>query len=384
MKWKIKKGYNALAVALLIFSISVALSSYKIQQEYQRLNQKFIPNLWVAAQAELEFYRFRDALHLYMQEDSQPRGDEVAKRLHILMSWLPLLLQGSELTHVRAVEGAVALIVDFRSTLDALEPHILSLRKGETAAYLAVYDQLTRFIVPLHQIVSKTMLMDEQVASAQRDDIRRLFWDILGYFIGIIASAMVLVGLLFKEFKQANRLLRVAHQAEAAASAAEAQLTAVIDAVPARIAARDRDGAIIFRNKNSADWRRDAEGAHETGVAEDVLDRQVFRTGQLVPFFEEDLREPERGVRTWLTTKVPLGETAGQITGVVTVSLDITQQKEAQKLSTAARDRGRARRRRDRDHRCGEPTSSTSTRRSSESPGTVVPTRSARRRSRYS
>ena len=39
-------------------------------------------------------------------------------------------------------------------------------------------------------------------------------------------------------------------------------------------------------------------------------------------------------MRTWLTTKVPLEETAGQITGVVTVSLDITQQKEAQKLNT--------------------------------------------------
>jgi diguanylate cyclase (GGDEF)-like protein/PAS domain S-box-containing protein len=334
MKWKIKKGYNALIVALLIFSISVALSSYKIQREYQRLNQRFIPNLWVAAQAELEFYRFRDALHLYMQEDSPQRGDEVAKRLHILMSRLPLLLQGSESTHVRAVEGAVGLILDFRDTLDALEPSILSLRKGDTASYLAIYDRLTRFIVPLHQIVSKTMLMDEQVAAAQRDDIRRLFWDILGYFIGIIASAMVLVALLFKEFKQANRLLRVAHQAEAAASAAQAQLTAVIDAVPARIAARDRDGAIIFRNKNSADWGRDAEGARETAIAEDALDRQVFRTGQLVPFFEEDLREPERGLRTWLTTKVPLEETAGHITGVVTVSLDITQQKEAQKLNT--------------------------------------------------
>jgi diguanylate cyclase (GGDEF)-like protein/PAS domain S-box-containing protein len=178
------------------------------------------------------------------------------------------------------------------------------------------------------------MLKDEEVAAAQRDDIRQLFWDILGYFIGIIASAMVLVGLLFKEFKQANRLLRVANQAEAAASAAKAQLTAVIDAVPARIAARDRDGAIIFRNKYSVDWSRLAAGPNENGFEPDALDRQVFETGQLVPFFEENLREQQPGVRTWLTTKVPLEEAAGRITGVVTVSLDITQQKDAQKLNT--------------------------------------------------
>src|SRR5918996_3804574 len=123
----------------------------------------------------------------------------------------------------------------------------------------------SRSSVPVHKIVGRTMLKDEEVAAAQRDDIRQLFWDILGYFIGIIASAMVLVGLLFKEFKQANRLLRVANQAEAAASAAKAQLTAVIDAVPARIAARDRDGAIIFRNKYSVDWSQVAAGTNENG-----------------------------------------------------------------------------------------------------------------------
>src|SRR5919106_2157517 len=333
MKWNSKKGYNALAVALLIFTTSVALSSYKIQREYDRINQRFIPNLGVAAQAEIEFYRFRDTLHIYIQKDSPDRIDQIAKRLHILMSRLPLLLQGSESTHVRAVEGAVAVIEDFRDTLDALEPQILSLRKGDTAAYLAIHDRLAPFIVPMHQIVGKTMLMDEEVAAAQRDDIRQLFWDIFGYFIGIIASAIVLVALLFKEFKQASRLLRVANQAEAAASAAKAQLTAVIDAVPARIPARDRDGAIIFRNKYSADWSRQA-AANANGFEDDALDRQVFRTGQVVPFFEEDLREPQRGLRTWLTTKVPLEEVAGRITGVVTVSLDITQQKEAQKLST--------------------------------------------------
>src|ERR671919_173021 len=119
MKWNTKRGYSALALALLIFTTSVALSSYKIQQEYHRLNQKFIPNLWVAAQTELEFYRFRDALHLYIREDSPYQIDQVAKRLHILMSRLPLMLQGSESNHVRAVEGAVTLIENFRDTLDA-------------------------------------------------------------------------------------------------------------------------------------------------------------------------------------------------------------------------------------------------------------------------
>src|SRR5918996_1543059 len=151
MKWNTKRGYSALALALLIFTTSVALSSYKIQQEYHRLNQKFIPNLWVAAQTELEFYRLRDALHLYIREDSPYQIDQIAKRLHILMSRLPLMLQGSESNHVRAVEGAVTLIENFRDTLDALEPRILSLRKGDGATYLAIQNRLEPFIGPRAQ-----------------------------------------------------------------------------------------------------------------------------------------------------------------------------------------------------------------------------------------
>jgi diguanylate cyclase (GGDEF)-like protein/PAS domain S-box-containing protein len=327
------KGYNTLVVALLVFTTSIALSAYAIQREYHRINQKFIPNLWVAVQAEIEFYRFRDTLHVYIQKDSPDQIDQVTKRLHILMSRMPLLLQGSESNHVRAVEGAVAVIEDFRDTLEALEPEVLALRKGDVVTYLEILERLVPFVVPMRHIIAKTMLMDEEVAAAQREDIRQLFWEILRYFIGIIASAMVLVALLFKEFKQAKRLLRIANQAEAAASAAKAQLTAVIDAVPARIAARDRAGAIIFRNKYSIDSSQDAPGTHEDGF-KDTLDQQVFQTGRVVPFFEEDLREQRIGVRTWLTTKVPLEEAAGRVTGVVTVSLDITRQKEAQKLNT--------------------------------------------------
>jgi diguanylate cyclase (GGDEF)-like protein/PAS domain S-box-containing protein len=334
MRWGLKKGYHALAVSLLIFTISIALSSFKIQREYDRINNRFIPNLWVAAQAEIEFYRFRDSLHIYIREESPDRIEAVAQRLHILMSRLPLLLQGSESTHVRAVEGAIGLIESFGDTLGALEPEILALRKGDIGAYLRIQSRLAPFIVPIHRIVGQTMQMDEQVAAAQRDDIRELFWELLSYFVLIIASATVLVTLLFKEFKKPKRLLRGANQAEASASAAKAQLTAVIDAVPARIAACNREGAIIFRNRYSVDWSRRESGQNDDEPGQDALDRQVFETGQVVPLFEEELRDQRNGVHVWLTTKVPLEDADDRIAGVVTVSLDITEQKEAQRLNT--------------------------------------------------
>jgi diguanylate cyclase (GGDEF)-like protein/PAS domain S-box-containing protein len=331
---KARKGYKALAFALLVFTTGIALSGYKIHLEYGRITKKFLPSLWTAAQAEIELLRFLDSLHIYIREDSTADSDQLVKRLYILWSRIPLLLHGSESVHVRAVEQSIATISQLDQTLAAPEPDILSLRKGDYTKYYRIHTALEQYLVPLHKITASTMLKDEEVAEAQREDIRHLYWELSGYFVAIILSAIVLVALLFKEFNKASGLLRVAHEAEATASAAKAQLTAVIDAVPARISARDARGAYIFRNKYSVDWGRDAGTRRNvTGPAESELDRRVFETGELVPLFEQDEIDEQRGLLTWLTTLVPLKEAGGQTSGVVTVSLDISQQKEAQRLS---------------------------------------------------
>jgi diguanylate cyclase (GGDEF)-like protein/PAS domain S-box-containing protein len=332
---KTRKGYQALALALLVFTTSIASSGYKIHLEYGRITKKFLPSLWAAAQAEIELLRLLDALNRYVREDAAAGSDQLVERFYILWSRIPLLLTGSESVHVRAAEGALQVIEELDQTLRALEPHVLALRKGDYASYSHIHAALKQYLAPMHKITARTMFKDEEVAEAQREDIRRLYWELSAYFLAIIASAIVLVALLFKEFSKVNGLLRIAHAAEATASAARAQLTAVIDAVPARIAARDSDGRYIFRNKYSADWMHGVgPGGAATSSAEDELDRSVFNTGEVVPLFEQEEVDPQHGIHTWLTTKVPLEEGAGRIGGVVTVSLDITQQKEVQRLNT--------------------------------------------------
>ena len=335
MKLRARKGYKALALALLVFSTSIASSGYKIHLEYGRITKKFLPSLWAAAQAEIELLRLLDALNKFVREDAPVDSDQLVERFYILWSRVPLLLSGTELVHVRAAEGAVQLIQELDQALTALEQDILSLRKGDYASYDRIHAELQRYTTDIHKITARTMLKDEEVAEAQREDIRNLYWELSGYFLAIIASAIVLVALLFKEFSNVNGLLRIAHAAEATVSAARAQLRAVIDAVPARIAARDSNGSYIFRNKYSIESIQGV-GPHgeTTSPAEDDLDRSVFQTGEMIPLFEQEEIDRQNGIHTWLTTKVPLEEAAGRITGVVTVSLDITQQKEAQKLNT--------------------------------------------------
>jgi diguanylate cyclase (GGDEF)-like protein/PAS domain S-box-containing protein len=336
-------GYKALVAALVIFTVSIFISSFKLLQEHDRITQKFIPNLWVAANAQIELLRFLDALHSYVH-DEDASSDELGQRLHILWSRLPLLVQGSESDHVRAVDGAVEVIADLEATLERLEPVVLDLGREDRAAYRAIHAELARFRVPMQQIVGQTMLKDESVAARQREDIRRVYWTILGWFGGIILSAVVLVGLLFREFREVRKLLGVAHEAEAAATAARGQLRAVIDAVPARINAKDRDGGYLLINRYEADLlgvtpeQAVGRSVHElepeeVALAERRDDHRVLDRGAPLPLFEQEITDRAGEQRIWLTTKVPLTDGGGRPSGVVTVALDITQQKEAQRMT---------------------------------------------------
>ena len=320
--------YPALAAALLLFTAAIVISSYKIVVEYEVLTDKFVPNLWVAAQAEIEYLRFVNQLERHAFDGGEDEAQELATRLYIFGSRLPLLLEGSESNHVRAVAGARQTVENLEATLDRLEPDVLALRRGDTAAYRAIYAALKPFEIPLHQLVAATMLKDEEVAAAQREGVRRVYWEVLCCFGGITLSATMLVALLFRAFRNVSASLAVTHAAEAMASATRAQLKAVIDAVPARISARGRDGSEIFRNRHMAEF---PAAPPDDGGGLAPLDRSVLETGEGVPLFEETLPVAAGEPRTWLTTKAPLRNPAGGVSGIVTVSVDVSELKEAQR-----------------------------------------------------
>ena len=118
-------------------------------------------------------------------------------------------------------------------------------------------------------------------------------------------------------------------------------LAQLIDTVPAMISAADRDGRLVFVNAAQADavgrcpadlvGRDVAElfGA-ERGAFARELDAEVFATGEPLPGFEEAMLRHD-GVRLDLhTTKAPLRDAAGQVSAVLSTSIDITDRKRAE------------------------------------------------------
>lgn len=119
-------------------------------------------------------------------------------------------------------------------------------------------------------------------------------------------------------------------------------LRAVIDAVPAVINVKDRDSRYRLMNRfqgevygvdpDAAIGRRSEEfsGPSYGGQSRD-LDRLVVETGKPVPFTERELvnRNGQRFI--WYTAKMPLLNEANQTEGIVTVALDITGLKDAER-----------------------------------------------------
>ncbi len=133
------------------------------------------------------------------------------------------------------------------------------------------------------------------------------------------------------------------------------QLAQVIDTVPALISATDRDGRCIFMNAHqTALSGRDASAAPENAgpsgarpecagsedgvpAPEDArvaqgreLDRIVLESGQALPSFEEEVLDRSGNRLIFETTKSPLRDAEGHVSGVLTTSLDITERKRAE------------------------------------------------------
>ncbi|WP_062226174.1 two-component system response regulator [Aureimonas frigidaquae] len=137
-----------------------------------------------------------------------------------------------------------------------------------------------------------------------------------------------------------RRLLDSEYFRQIAVRDSREQLAQVIDTVPALISATDRDGRCVFVNAMFAVYAgRDPSTCvglpAETLLAgTDVqrlrqVERSVLTRGLPHPSFEEMIRSPEGSERYFLTTKSPLLDTNSKVVGVLTSSLDISEQKMA-------------------------------------------------------
>ena len=135
--------------------------------------------------------------------------------------------------------------------------------------------------------------------------------------------------------EQSNRLHRVEMRASAE------NLRHVVNSIPAMVSVVNADGTYAFVNNFMA-WSlgitpAQAEGRKpdellgaEAGAEQQRRDNAIFESGAAPPAFEHKFLNPTGNERYLLTVKTPLRDTGGDVTNVVTTSVDITDRHEVE------------------------------------------------------
>ena len=149
------------------------------------------------------------------------------------------------------------------------------------------------------------------------------------------------------ELKRTNETLETEitgrKQAEEALRASQQIIEGIIDAIPVRVFWKDRN--LVYLGCNAA-LARDAGFAHPKDIigkndyqmgwrdqAELYRcdDRQVIESGCPKLLIEEPMTTPEGNIITLLTSKVPLRNSEGEISGILGTYMDISERKQVEK-----------------------------------------------------
>ncbi|MGH7995834.1 MAG: SpoIIE family protein phosphatase [Opitutaceae bacterium] len=136
-----------------------------------------------------------------------------------------------------------------------------------------------------------------------------------------------------------TRDVTVARRAEDKVAEERRLLQTIIDLLPSRIFVKDADARFVVNNRAHLRWlgaarQEDVRGKTtadfypgERGSRALADDRRVISTGEPILDHEKSDFGPAGSTRWSLTTKVPVRDLPGRITGVVGISHDITERK---------------------------------------------------------
>ena len=135
---------------------------------------------------------------------------------------------------------------------------------------------------------------------------------------------------------------------EEALRQAEAQLRAVLQAIPGVVYAKDREGRMLVANKGVVDLvgkaleaiigKTDLEFLEDKLQAAAIMetDRRIMDSGES-EVLEEAVSLPDGAPTIWLSTKTPVRDAAGDVVGLIGSSVDFTDQRRAREILTQSR-----------------------------------------------
>jgi len=264
-----KSGRILLFVATVGFVLTMGISFFNLRK-YEELGRiELSETTWVVAQTRYEFLRFTGTLDLYVQPTSTLSKDQLLHRFDILWSRLPLFLEGPESARYAAVPGLQDSVRRLAATLEAMEPRLRDLRKGDLEMYETLRREFDVQAGPLGEVIVSALVQDEGKTIFFNASLERTYLALMIAFAGVLASGTGLIILLLRETAAARR-------AETSAQAATLQLRVALDSIADGFVLYDQRGRLVLYNDKFVDFCRPAASMIKPGTGfEDILRAQV-------------------------------------------------------------------------------------------------------------
>lgn len=202
-----------LLLAVAISAFSVFASSRRVEQLHAALAATDHETVWLAYALEFELQRLLVAGERYLRQPDAEHREELALKLDIFWSRLPLVREGREGLVLGQTPGVADLVSSLAAYLREFEP-ALRVPRPSAAEVQRFLEGLAAFVSPLRQVVLAVMAQ-----SADREALLRHRLDsyVLAHRLsiaGLSAALAVLFVLLWRESLRTQRLLAVSRRQE--------------------------------------------------------------------------------------------------------------------------------------------------------------------------
>ncbi|MGJ3261600.1 MAG: sensor histidine kinase [Salinarimonas sp.] len=263
-------------VALLILACGVfiaATAGVYVRQIEQKtlLTESIRASGWTAYQAKLAHVRSLAALDIAQRDPSAERLDEVALRLEILLSRVPLIAASEEHDFLASLPGVPTLSARLDAEIAAVVAEVYAADVGdpEIRARLAGWNErIAVFGVDLQRLLQEAVAYNERLFRRESELSEATAILPLG---SLVVSGATLVLLLIVQVRRAERGLDDMRVAQTQAAENEASLRRMIEAAPvAFVVADPHTDAAVFINRSASDLVADdpRDGAWRAAVGQ--------------------------------------------------------------------------------------------------------------------
>ena len=277
--WGIATYILVAAVIGLAISVVIGLNQMIEKRESFRTDPRV--EVWLVSQVELERLKLVSTLDAYHHTEMGSNLDELLTRFDIFWSRLLVLKEGGESERLREVEGLNQTVTQVIAGREKIEPDILNLKKEDFATYQSIHEDLAAMAQPIHNMVINTTNRDRglriETASARSD----IFWQVVGYFIGVLVSGTILVLFLLWQNRETKRLLARETEAERRANEASTHLMHAIESFTDGFALFDQDGNMQICNEPYLTYFPKIADIATPGRSMNELAREIYARGQL-------------------------------------------------------------------------------------------------------